>query len=67
MSRKGVSNSGGFVQPTNFTEAEARLLWENAMWERRLGPPVWELGPKILRGSADALKMVHPTSYQPPI
>jgi hypothetical protein len=31
MPRKGVSGSGGFARPTNFTEAEARVLWENAI------------------------------------
>jgi hypothetical protein len=31
MSRKGVSGSGGFGRPTNFTEVEARVLWENAI------------------------------------
>jgi hypothetical protein len=39
MPRKGVSGSGGFVRPTNFTEAEARVLWENAI----LIPPAWHL------------------------
>jgi hypothetical protein len=39
MLRKGVSGSDGFVRPTNFTEAEARVLWENAI----LVPPVWHL------------------------
>jgi hypothetical protein len=39
MPRKGVSGSGGFVRPTNFTEAEARVLWENAI----LVPPAWHL------------------------
>jgi hypothetical protein len=27
MPCKGISCSGGFVRPTNFTEAEARVLW----------------------------------------
>jgi hypothetical protein len=39
MPRKGVSGSGGFGRPTNFTEAEARVLWENAI----LVPPAWHL------------------------
>jgi hypothetical protein len=37
MPRKGVS--GGFGRPTNFTEVEARVLWENAI----LIPPAWHL------------------------
>jgi hypothetical protein len=36
---QGVSGSGGFVRPTNFTEAEARVIWENAI----LIPPAWHL------------------------
>jgi hypothetical protein len=39
MPRKGVSGSGGFGRPTNFTEAEVRVLWENAI----LIPPAWHL------------------------
>jgi hypothetical protein len=39
MPRKGVTGSGGFVRPTNFTEAEARVLWKNAI----LVPPAWHL------------------------
>jgi hypothetical protein len=39
MPRKGVSGSGGFGRPTNFTEAEARVLWENAV----IVPPAWHL------------------------
>jgi hypothetical protein len=39
MPRKGVSGSGGFSRPTNFTEAEARVLWENVI----LVPPVLHL------------------------
>jgi hypothetical protein len=39
MLRKGFSGSGGFVRPTNFTEAEAQVLWENAI----LVPPAWHL------------------------
>jgi hypothetical protein len=39
MPHKGVSRSAGFVRPTNFTEAEARVLWENAI----LVPPAWHL------------------------
>jgi hypothetical protein len=39
MPRKGVSRSDGFVRPTNFTEAEVRVLWENAI----LVPPTWHL------------------------
>jgi hypothetical protein len=39
MPRKGVSRSGGFVRPTNFTEAEAWVLWEKAI----LIPPAWHL------------------------
>jgi hypothetical protein len=39
MPRKGVSGSGGFGRPTNFTEAEVRVLWENAI----LVPPAWHL------------------------
>jgi hypothetical protein len=39
MPRKGVSGSGGFVRPTNFIEAEARVLWENAI----LIPLAWHL------------------------
>jgi hypothetical protein len=31
MPRKGVSGSAGYIRPTNFTEAEARVLWENAI------------------------------------
>jgi hypothetical protein len=37
MPCKGVS--GGFGRPTNFTEAEARVLWENAI----LVPLAWHL------------------------
>jgi hypothetical protein len=39
MPRKGLSGSGGFVRTTNFTEAEARVLWENTI----LVPPGWHL------------------------
>jgi hypothetical protein len=39
MPRKGVSGSGSFVRPTNFTKAKARVLWENVI----LVPPVWHL------------------------
>jgi hypothetical protein len=39
MPRKGVGGSGGFVRPTNFTEAEARVLWENVI----LVSPAWHL------------------------
>jgi hypothetical protein len=39
MPRIGGSGSCGFVRPTNFTEAEARVLWENAI----LAPPAWHL------------------------
>jgi hypothetical protein len=34
-----VSAEGGFIRPTNFTEAEARVLWENAI----LVLPAWHL------------------------
>jgi hypothetical protein len=34
-----ADGSGGFVRPTNFTEAEARVLWENAI----LVQPAWHL------------------------
>jgi hypothetical protein len=33
------SGSSGFVRPTNFTEAEPHVLWENAM----LVLPAWHL------------------------
>jgi hypothetical protein len=33
------SGSGGFVRLTSFTEAEARVLWENTI----LVPPAWHL------------------------
>jgi hypothetical protein len=39
MAHKGDSGSGGFVRPTKFTEAEARILWENTI----LVPPAWHL------------------------
>jgi hypothetical protein len=39
MPHKGVSGSDGFVRPTNFTETEVRVLWENAI----LVPPAWYL------------------------
>jgi hypothetical protein len=39
MPRKGLSGSGGFVRTMNFTEAEARVLWENTI----LVPPAWHL------------------------
>jgi hypothetical protein len=39
MVPNGGSRSGGFVCPTNFTEAQARILWENAI----LVPPAWHL------------------------
>jgi hypothetical protein len=39
MVHNGGSGGGGFVHPTNFTEAEARALWENAI----LVPPAWHL------------------------
>jgi hypothetical protein len=39
MAHKGGRGSGGSVRPTNFTEAEARILWENAI----LVPPAWHL------------------------
>jgi hypothetical protein len=31
IAHKGSSRRGGFVHPTNFTEAEARILWENVI------------------------------------
>jgi hypothetical protein len=31
MAHKGSSRRGGFIHPTNFTEAEARILWENVI------------------------------------
>jgi hypothetical protein len=39
MPCKGISCSGGFVRPTNFTKAEARVLWENTI----LVPLAWHL------------------------
>jgi hypothetical protein len=39
MVHNGGSGSGGFVRPTTFTEAEARVLWENAI----LVPHAWHL------------------------
>jgi hypothetical protein len=39
MAHAGRSGSGGFFRPANFTEAEARVLWENAI----LVPPAWHL------------------------
>jgi hypothetical protein len=39
MAPKGGSESGGFVRPTNFTEAEKRVLWDKAI----LVPPAWHL------------------------
>jgi hypothetical protein len=39
MTHKGGSRSGGFVRPMNITEAEARVLSENAI----LVPPAWHL------------------------
>jgi hypothetical protein len=34
-----TSGSGSFVCPTNFTEGEARILWENTI----LVPPAWHM------------------------
>jgi hypothetical protein len=31
MAHASGSGKGGFSRPTNFTEAEARVLWENAI------------------------------------
>jgi hypothetical protein len=39
MAHGGGSESGGFARPANFTEAEARVLWENVI----LVPPAWHL------------------------
>jgi hypothetical protein len=39
MAHNVGSGSGGFVRPTNFTEAEAWVLWENTI----LVPPAWHL------------------------
>jgi hypothetical protein len=39
MGHIGGSGSGGFSRPTNFTEAEMRVMWENAI----LIPPAWHL------------------------
>jgi hypothetical protein len=39
LARKGGSRGGDFVRPTNFTEAEACVLWKNAI----LVLPVWHL------------------------
>jgi hypothetical protein len=39
MAHNGGSGSGGFIHSTNFTAAEAWVLWENAI----LVPPVWHL------------------------
>jgi hypothetical protein len=39
MVHTGKSSSGGFGHPTNFTKAEARILWENAI----LVPSTWHL------------------------
>jgi hypothetical protein len=39
MVHNGGSGSGGFVRPTTFTEAEARVLWENAIFV----PHAWHL------------------------
>jgi hypothetical protein len=39
MAHDGGSGSGRFSRPSNFTEAKAMVLWENAI----LIPPVWHL------------------------
>jgi hypothetical protein len=39
MAHNGGSGSGGFIRLTNFIEAEARILLENAI----LVPPAWHL------------------------
>jgi hypothetical protein len=39
MAHASGSGSGGFSRPANFTETEARVLWENAI----LVPPAWHL------------------------
>jgi hypothetical protein len=39
MAHAGGSGSSGFVRPTNFTKADARVLWENVI----LVPPAWHL------------------------
>jgi hypothetical protein len=39
MAHAGGSGSDDFTRLTNFTEAEARVLWENGI----LVPPAWHL------------------------